>query len=163
MFSINVNLQQTLKWRMNKKNLQCVSSCFCHATSKADSLLSIFFVFLLKPDTTMITCSILTCGLSERFTCCSRQQRARLQRGKRVSMVVVSGANESGRGIATTCHLSPVIRHESSQTFEGSQHCKKKRKQTEKKPQNKTLLPGKTHTEACQESLLNQCAVCVCT
>lgn len=41
-----------------------------------------------------------------------------------------------------TCHLSPVIGHESSQTFEGSQHLK--------------MTPAwkHTHTRACRESLL---------
>lgn len=39
-------------------------------------------------------------------------------------MIVMSGANESGHSFSTTCHLSPVTRHESTQTFEGSQHLK---------------------------------------
>lgn len=39
-------------------------------------------------------------------------------------MVVMAGANESGHSRSPTCHLSPIIGHESLQTFEGSQHHK---------------------------------------
>lgn len=52
------------------------------------------------------------------------QQRSSCWAEKYVVMVVMSGANESGHADAATCHLSPVIRHESWRTFEGSQRCK---------------------------------------
>lgn len=38
--------------------------------------------------------------------------------------VAMSRANESRRSLSSTCHLSPIMGHESSQTFEGSQHHK---------------------------------------
>lgn len=36
----------------------------------------------------------------------------------------MSRANESWHSLSSTCHLSPIIGHESLQTFEGSQHHK---------------------------------------
>lgn len=52
------------------------------------------------------------------------QQKSAQSEVKCVAMVVMSGANQLGCAVGTTCHLSPVIRHESSQTFEETQHCK---------------------------------------
>lgn len=63
-------------------------------------------------------------------------------------------ANESRHITGTTCHLSPIIRHESSQTFEGSQH-------------RKTTPSWKDTQKACQEGFLfflisEWVCVCVC-